>query len=277
MLKNDKQDQEIKVEVIRDSVSQSGARITSLELTYPSFVHSNILRFRNFSRTSTVGARPGTVKTLVTATNFSDFDMGDKTDDIVYRLACTVHEAIDKSEARSTPDSGIHVPYVFSEDIDEGMKYTLDDMARDDRLLYSIDLEKHIEVSTINIMKKVSAARCYKLRAIDVKTNKPTSIGTELSLFDQIIRKGTRTDLTALEHIGTPDTRLSIGAGTRWHKPFLHSNFTGWCQYSQEWVGVDPSAPTTIHDVFEALQANENEVERLRALLADNNPTTPGA
>lgn len=244
---------------MRDSLSQHGVRLVSIKLTVPSFMHTKVLQHRAFSRTSIAGERPGEISILMTGTDFSEFRRGDESDDLVKKLNNLVQDALEASKPKAVPAFGSHLPYIRPDDVDAALRHAVNESTGN----YHIDdYEVFLEKFAMGLLRKQSVVRCLRQSEL-TRQNKPSELADDLETFDKLIKLGDTIDFNVLEHVANPDVRTTVGAGTRWAKPYLHGNFNGWTQYKLEWVGINGTRDATVLDLYEACRANEIEVDRL--------------
>jgi hypothetical protein len=269
VIKN-KQPNTIRAEVILDSLSAYGVRLTTVKLTIPSFMHTKVLQHRAFSRTSVAGDKPGEISILMTGTDFSEFRIHDESDDLVKRLNQLVHGALEASKPKTVPPTGIHMPYIHPQDVDEALRHAVEQSTG---AFHIDDFEVFLEQSALSFLQKQSVVRCFRQTEFN-RQHKMTVLEDDLETFDKMIKLGDAFELTVMEHVAKPDARVTIGMGTRWTKPWLHANYNGWNQFKLEWVGINGTLDATVLDLYEALRANEIEVDRLtRNYMTVTEPT----
>lgn len=197
----------------------------------------------------------------MTATDFSEFRRNDESDDLAKRMNNLVHDTLAASTPKLVPAFGLHLPYVGPEDVDVALRHAVTSSKGE----YHIDdYESYLEMAAMSLLEKQSSIRCMRQTALD-RAGNFSKLEADLEVFTKMIKLGDQVDLVCMEHVAKPDTRSDFGAGTRWVKPFLHSNFNGWCQFKMEWIGVNGTFDATVLDLYEACRANEVAYESLTA------------
>lgn len=303
----------VSAKVILDSISHEGVRLTTMELRYPRFIHSEFMTHRVFSRNASssravpveklieeaenspamperwgihnTGMQDGgtmtpfgektarddwlaardaavaRVKTmisrqercskqiinrilepfthitvLVSSTFWANFDVlraDSAADPTMQALANAVISARNLSEPTQRVMGDWHLPFIVrenDEDIHAAMSYALDTISPQDATLENLD--RYV----INVLCRVSAARCARVSYLTHDQRKPT-IEEDLDLFGRLM---TQRPLHAspAEHQATPDSlRLISDSAFGWADRAQHGNFVGWKQFRKQFVG----------------------------------------
>ena len=293
----------ISAKIIADSVSESGKRITTLQLCYPRFIHSEVMTHRVFSRNASssraipvakviaqvrndpampvhwgknqpgmqaheeldafhkceaigawryaansaatiaehmmeLGAHKQVVNRILepfqwmhvvlTTTEFDNWDeLRDHTDadPTIQGLARQIKIARAGSTPKLLSPGEWHLPYVTDEDYDAVARYRREAMGMN-------DLEAFDDDGIVEILRKVSAARCCRVSYLK-HDGHPSTIGDDLLLCERLA--GARPiHASPFEHQATPDKLENcpfVEGVLQWANPHLHGNFVGWVQY----------------------------------------------
>lgn len=273
------------VQVIADSISPQGIRLTTLQFRQPRMVHADFMTHRAFSRNARSSRavptarllaedpyiphfmknqpgmmasaelsrqeaelaeeiwlnmarhvrhgvqrlnelgvhkqwanRPlewfGYIDVLVTSTDWTNY-LALRTDEAAQPEIQQVAVAIQRELIVNRPGllhrGEWHLPYIRSEDWN------------------SIHLETYTREMLVEVLKKISAARCARLSIKPFDGN--DTIEAELARYDKLVGSMPK-HMSPLEHQATPDTWATHAwdpAG--WANSKLHGNFTGWIQY----------------------------------------------
>jgi hypothetical protein len=175
----------------------------------------------------------GYIDVLLTSTDWNNYLVlrdDDGAQPEIQEIARAIREALEASTPKLLRPGEWHLPYI-----------TADDYAAVEDYLEPYPETTH---STLNVLKKLSAARCARL------TIKPFdgdgSIEKELQRYGMLI-ESKPVHASPIEHQATPDTKSyqktvkqvhgeqgyrweTVKEGLDWDNPGLHGNFTGWVQ-----------------------------------------------
>jgi thymidylate synthase ThyX len=131
-------------------------------------------------------------------------------------------QAMKKAMAESTPTprkpGEWHLPYVGE--------------LKEDKNFAHLDPDNRYLKQAWDQAIKISVARCARVSYLTQEGKKP-NIEEDLALYERLV-SAVPPHMSPCEHQATPDNfeRTWVEAmGNGWHKPELHGNFNGWCQY----------------------------------------------
>lgn len=178
-----------------------------------------------------------TMRTLVSATEWNNFfklRCHPDADPTFQRLAFAMKDAYDTSSPNLRGDGEWHMPYFLASDVENVIKYMLDDPAMPETF-NELDIEKQIT----HLACRVSAARCARVSYVGFD-GKLTSIAQDLELADKLFGS-IPMHASPAEHVALPDTRETTEGGNYtlpwWKNKHEHGNFVGWRQYRKMLVG----------------------------------------
>lgn len=281
------------VQIIRDSLSPQEKRLTTFQLSYPRFVHAELMTHRLFSRNAS-SSRAIPVKRMIEMVrqdpampihfgkNKPGMQAEEEVDDIALKIASNVwksaaEEACHKAEQLRRlgvhkqvvnrilePFQWIKVVVTSSEpglanwwwlrdhpdaqpEIQKLARMMREEYdANEPQMIYPgqwhlpyIDEDDECaarghcadEETALEIMRKMSAARCARVSYMKHDGQKPT-IEDDLKLYDRLA--GSQPiHASPLEHIATPDSLTNPGPffNGQWAHPLHHGNFEGWRQW----------------------------------------------
>ena len=159
-------------QVVADSVSPQGTRLTTVVVTHPSSVRDQLLAYRMFSRNS-VGNR-----TVITATewdNFLSLRANPHANPKLVEVAERIYGAIEASEPNVISEGKWHLPFIQPDERNGVWEHT-------------------------HIARRVSIGRCARA---DYLVDGERDLVTDQALFETLIEQG---HVSPLEHIATPFT-----------------------------------------------------------------------
>jgi thymidylate synthase ThyX len=148
-----------------------------------------------------------------------------------------------------------HLPYVGEDNDIELVKDVLQDriyktlkafenskITRDEQVDKIVDTIEKLD--PLEIVKRMSAARCARLSYRSFETGKRSTIEEDLNLFNRLVG-GPVLHASPCEHQATPDTREPFDSGRPmtnpplglWSHPQLHGNLKGWVQFRKTLPG----------------------------------------
>lgn len=172
--------------------------------------------------------------TLITSTQWNNwFALRDHpdADPTIAELARVMKDAIDAVEPTLLGSGEWHLPYVTGDDeaIASCIEYANSASVLElDKLHIRSDDRK---LTAMEVMKRVSAARCARTSYKSFKTGKASTVSEDFDLFSKLVTA----DLihaSPTEHQATPDRFLVTNR--RWMTPAKHGNFNGWIQHRKE-------------------------------------------
>jgi hypothetical protein len=195
----------------------------------------------------------------MTGTDYSEFRRDDDSDDLVQRLNNLVQDALEASKPKAVPATGVHLPFIRPDDVDAALRHAVKESTG---AFHIDDFEIFLEKAALGYLRQQSAVRCFR-QSETTRLKKRSALIDDLDTFHKMMKLGDSVDLSVLEHVANPDRRITVAAATRWANPWLHGNFNGWNQFKLEWIGVNGVRDATVLDLYEAVRANEIEVDRL--------------
>jgi len=150
---------------------------------------------------------------IVTSTEWDNWDSLRRHKDAqpeIQELAVQIHRAISDSNPEFLRRGQWHLPYINSEEV--------------------------YNILDINLLKKISAARCCRVSYLKHDGTSP-NIEEDLTLFNRLAGS-VPLHASPLEHQATPDEyHYTDGGYTRmgYKHPHLHGNFKGWIQHRKQW------------------------------------------
>lgn len=158
----------------------------------------------------------GYIDVLVSSTEWNNFfalRIEDGAQPEIKELAEKVKEALDNSTPVELDVGDWHLPYITWNDFINASNY--------------IHTNLIVDVEPLEIVKKISVARCARLTIRPFNGN--STIEAELARFDKLM-VSRPVHASPAEHIATPDVYKS-GPDHFWLNDHQHGNFTGWRQF----------------------------------------------
>lgn len=144
---------------------------------------------------------------IVTSTEWGNWDSLRRHKDAqpeIQELAVQIHRVINNSNPEFLRAGQWHLPYINSEEI-----YSIQD---------------------IELLKKISAARCCRVSYLKHDGTSP-NIDEDIALFNRLAGS-VPIHASPLEHQATPDEYCGTD---EYIYPHLHGNFKGWIQHRKQW------------------------------------------
>lgn len=169
------------------------------------------------------------IRVVVTATQWKNwFGLRDHpdADPTIQRLASLMKQAMDASTPTLLKRGQWHLPYVDAEAIQTCTDYANAASVLDlDRLHIRSDDRA---LTALEVMKRVSAARCARTSYKSFTTNKASEVLEDFDLFQKLV-SADLIHASPTEHQASPDFWMS--RNKRWLTPQQHGNLNGWLQF----------------------------------------------
>lgn len=132
-------------------------------------------------------------------------------------LAQAMLNALKASTPKVLKQDEWHLPFIREEDHE----------AIEGHLLQEFGFLRSSDSERLDLARKVSVARCARVSYRSFETQRDSTIGEDLELYDRLLAQQP-IHASPAEHQATPDRLLSMGG---WVFPHLHGNLEGWLQY----------------------------------------------
>jgi thymidylate synthase ThyX len=144
-------------------------------------------------------------------------------DPTIRALAEAMWAAWNESNPQKLEPGEWHLPFITEMDFIEADRYSNEEHTQ----------LRWLGKSKLDILKRVSTARCARLSYMSYDTGKRATIGEDLALYDRLIT-AKPIHASPAEHQATPDRWFDwVDAPdvSHWLQPELHGNLPGWIQH----------------------------------------------
>lgn len=231
--------------IIADSYAvDSGIRLTSYEVTYPSNLHAEIVSNRHLSVTAAGGnvQRPmSTTRAVITGTHiaFSQFFRrypvrpGDGPMWALYALVDSMRDQLRTQEPAVLGPGDWHLPYIDKATLEDACLVAIDKAEQMDAVAHGL--------AVTMLCRMLSVARCFNAAMVhppfpmqrSYHAQRMEFYANEIDVYKRLL-----SDLpaygSAFEHQATPDFRTPISEV--WATPQHHGNLPGWEQHRMMFI-----------------------------------------